>query len=135
MSQPYSTFTRIGKGQSCFAYRPEYQDDFLAWHKTTKWFTDNEEIPADSANRRQIFWGKERNAIGWSNFEEGAQSRDGVPKLICKRCGTIVKHPNDGASTTGMDSHMKSKKCQKESSVRGLPKLTQMDGWRTAVLP
>lgn len=134
MSQESASLIRIGSGGICFAYTIPTQDEFKNWHSTTSWFKANDSIPHESNNYRKIRWGKNRNAIGWTNFEEGALSSDGTPKLICKRCYAIIKHPNDGGSTTGMDVHVKSKACLKTSHSRGLPKLMNMDGWRATVI-
>jgi hypothetical protein len=135
MANLTAQFTRIGKAGACFQWQEYYQESFQIWHQTTKWSRDQERLPIGTSTRRRILWGKSRKTIGWQHFDEGALASNGDPKLICQRCSGIVKHPNDGVGTSGMDSHLKSSGCRSTAKFRGLPERLNLKGFLQTVLP
>ena len=74
-------------------------------------------------------WGESRrNSAWWTHFAEGATFPQGHPRLRCKYCGRLLKHPyirNTG--TTAMRNHLRSTNCSyinsENNSVRGVREL------------
>jgi hypothetical protein len=134
MSQPSSSdqFTRVGDNKQCFQYIEDAADEFKAWHETTEWFLTQQAL--EQKKKKTIRWGSTRRANGWECFMEGAARTSGVPKIICKRCDTVLTHPTI-YGTTGMTEHVKSKNCKIVSNGRGHIQLTLKEGYRAQVLP
>lgn len=50
----------------------------------------------------------------WSHFHEAADTNKGIPKIVCKYCGTVQNHPGIAREgTSNMVRHLKSSNCKR----------------------
>jgi hypothetical protein len=95
----------------------ETSDTFEAWFNNTP-FT--QAIQGQSEDKRKWFlpaWNTARRRAtdsAWSHFHEAADIHKGIPKLLCKYCGTSQNHPGiTQEGTSNMTRHLKSRNCVK----------------------
>lgn len=50
-------------------------------------------LETDSGKKSNIKWSSSHLLPVWVNFHQVANSLDGAPKVMCKRCGGIREHP------------------------------------------
>ncbi|KAJ5152519.1 hypothetical protein N7492_009799 [Penicillium capsulatum] len=96
--------------------------DRMAYSDWVDWW-----LQTDFGRKSKINWDSTRYAEIWSNYHQVAHSADGAPKVMCQRCGAILKHPYTVKSKTNskiqyhststMQRHLKTAGCLK--SERG----------------
>ena len=106
----------------------EQQKSFLKW-----WNLSAAAIAI--ANKKgkfkiQMRWGSINGELG-SNFSEAATVRDGQPKLICKRCDTVIVNPRpSNQGNQGMKHHLESKQCLAAATKeKGNAENRLVEGW------
>jgi BED zinc finger len=96
----------------------EKRDVFQSWFTTTPYYNHIQNSNANDPNSklRSPEWGSVVRRTGvWKHFDEGAETRQGRAKVICKLCGQIMSHPNSqGGATTNMGRHLRSEACSKK---------------------
>jgi hypothetical protein len=99
--QPYplpSTLKRVGsdKKKPFVLWTEMTNNEFVQWWLTTDF---------GRGKKRNLFEA-ERRASCWKHFDQVADIKDGTPKVMCKRCGTILHHPaNSHQGTSSMNKH------------------------------
>jgi hypothetical protein len=53
----------------------------------------------------KIRWDANHQAESWQHFDQVADSSDGQPKVMCKRCGLILEHPSSTRTPGGTNRH------------------------------
>lgn len=114
-SQIPSSLTRVGPGRvkNYLLYDQMTHNEWVSWWLETG-FGKKVNIPWDATHQ----------STTWNDFHQVAHSSDGAPKVMCKRCGQILEHPNfirekDGRKqrqgTSTMKTHLKTIACTKAS--------------------
>ncbi|KAJ5853100.1 hypothetical protein N7534_005643 [Penicillium rubens] len=85
----------------------------------------NEWLETGYGKKHNIPWDATHQSTTWNDFHQVANISDGAPKVMCKRCGQILEHPNfvretkDGRKprqgTSTMKTHLKTAACVKAS--------------------
>jgi hypothetical protein len=65
-------------------------DDWVQW-----W------IETDFGRKSKVVWDLNRSSDLWQEYNQVASIKDGMPKVMCKRCGTILEHPMNSLPTKG----------------------------------
>lgn len=77
-------------------------DNFVTW-----W------LQTDFGRKKRIRWDARHQSEVWKHFEQVAHSTDGEPKVMCKRCGKLMDHPQASRNgTSTMMKHFKGMGCQ-----------------------
>jgi hypothetical protein len=67
--------------------------------------------------------GKKKSDL-WESFEQVAHEKTGEPKVMCKRCQTILVHPHHRrAGSSPMKTHLKSGACLSKPKKGGIAQL------------
>ena len=115
-----STFTRVGPGRKkvYFLYDEMLHNDWVSWWLETGF-----------GKKQHISWDAKHQSSTWDTFHQVAHSSDGTAKVMCKRCGQILEHPNfvretkDGKKqrqgTSTMKGHLSSAGCIKATQGQG----------------
>lgn len=115
------SLTRVGPGRNkaYILYDEMLHSDWVSWWLETG-FGKKDHIP----------WDAKHQSSTWNEFHQVAQSSDGAAKVMCKRCGQILEHPNfvrhtkDGKKqrqgTSTMKGHLSSAGCIKASQGQGM---------------
>jgi hypothetical protein len=114
-----------GKRTRCYLYEESKRSTFLEWWGKCSWTVAN----ADKKNKH-LYWGGEKKAAVWTHFHEGAIIQDGTPRIICKRCRSVLGHPSLGHGTNTAKTHLESKQCSGTAKAVGLPQLTIANSWK-----
>lgn len=105
------SLTRVGpdRRKAFFLYDMAEHTEWVEW-----W------LQTDYGRKSKIHWDTARQSTLWSNFHQVAQSTDGAPKVMCKRCEKILEHPHSVGpgqagyhGTSTMAKHLKSASCQR----------------------
>ena len=125
MIPPSLTLVGPGRKKSFALYDIEMHTEWVNWWLETGY-----------GNSSKIRWDLVHLSDTWKQFHQVANTSDGAPKVMCKRCGQILEHPfslkaggtaRHGTST--MLRHSKSASCLRSSnnSVQksGLTKFVQ----------
>lgn len=111
-----SCLTRVGPNRvkNYLLYDGMVYNEWVSWWLETG-FGKKHNIPWDAAHQ----------STTWNDFQQVANISDGAPKVMCKRCGQILEHPNfvretkDGRKsrqgTSTMKTHLKTVACVKAS--------------------
>jgi hypothetical protein len=106
-----SSLTRVGPNR-----RKAYvlYDD-MAYKEWVDWW-----LQTDYGQKSKLSWDSNRNSNIWSNFDQVACTKDGAPKVMCKRCLKILEHPHSLSpsgkgyhGTSTMLKHLKTAGCRK----------------------
>lgn len=90
--------------------------DFTNWWLQTE-FGMNKDI------QNNIHWDHKKRASVWEYFDQVAHERTGEPKVMCKRCHTVLVHPNvRRGGTSPIKAHLKGNTYH-SMSKRGINKL------------
>jgi hypothetical protein len=85
------------------------KDEFIHWWVQTQ---------ADETQKR-IRWDAKRTSTAWDNFEQVAHFITGEPKVLCRKCGITLPHPQSTANgTNSMKRHITAGKCQRVAKDR-----------------
>jgi len=106
----------------CRIFNPheDKKADFLAWWKTTRWYTINHP-KTEHTKTLLVNWGSEKSSNCWEFYYEGATIIQGDPKLVCKQCFGTLAHPGpDHGGTSNMRAHLKTMQCKKKAKFRGV---------------
>lgn len=109
-----SSLTHVGpdRRKAYVLYDKMSHNDWVEW-----W------LQTDYGSKSNIRWDSNHQSAVWTHFNQVAHSTNGVPKVMCKRCGVILEHPSNLASkdeskrqrqgTSTMAKHLKSAACQR----------------------
>lgn len=62
-------------------------------------------IETDCGKISKIRWDASHSAESWQHFDQVAESSNGQPKVMCKRCGLILEHPSSTRTPSGTNRH------------------------------
>src|SRR2546421_7334861 len=82
--------TRRGKPVSCYIFEEQLKETFRDWWSLTRWFGTNPK------KRLKVRWGSKKSATYWEYYHEGAETGDGIPRVVCQRCDKVLVHPSLG---------------------------------------
>lgn len=113
-----SSLTRVGpdRRKAYVLYDEMVYTDWVDW-----W------LQTDFGKQSKIRWDSKHQSDVWKAFHQVANGSDGAPKVMCKRCGQILEHPqtlcqgtNMRHGTSTMNKHLKGINCRKatRSSAR-----------------
>lgn len=68
----------------------------------------------------RLKWDSDNKKSGvWPSFDQVAHERTGKPKVMCKRCHTVIVHPGHRrAGCSPMRAHLHSTVCIKSRSLK-----------------
>lgn len=93
----------------------ERRDVFQSWYTTTPYYAYVQSPNSDPKYKSPWDNTSARRSDLWKHFDEGAETRQGRPKVICKLCGQVMAHPSyQGGTTTNLFRHLKSDTCKKK---------------------
>lgn len=109
---PPACLTRIGpdRRKVFVLYDRMMHNDWVDW-----W------LQTDFGSKSKINWDSARHSDVWNYYHQVAHNVDGIPKVMCQRCGAILEHPSTinpkavgrvqyhGTST--MQKHLKTAGC------------------------
>lgn len=79
-----SSLQRIGSSSK----KPWVLYDEMAHNDWVSWW-----LETDFGKKSNIKWSSSHSSDIWENFLQIANSSNGAPKVMCKRCGGILEHP------------------------------------------
>ncbi|CAG8265945.1 unnamed protein product, partial [Penicillium salamii] len=80
--------------------------EFIQWWVQTQ---------AEETTKR-IRWDAKRTSDVWDNFDQVAHFVTGEPKVLCRKCGKTLPHPQSTSNrTNSMKRHMSAGLCQRNS--------------------
>lgn len=109
-----SSLTRVGPGRNkaYVLYDEMLHSDWVSWWLETGF-----------GKKGNILWDSNHQSSTWNEFHQVAHSSDGAAKVMCKRCGQILEHPNfiretkDGKKqrqgTSTMKNHLNTLACKR----------------------
>jgi hypothetical protein len=116
---------------SVVIFEQRLKSEFELWWSKTRWAMLDQE--REARHRMSPNWGVKRSGI-WQFFNEGALVSTGEPRITCKRCEAILKHPAMRSEKHGqiggklgnghVTPHLSSKLCVEIASRKGLTQLT-----------
>jgi len=62
-------------------------------------------LETDCGKTSKINWDANHQSTIWKEFYQVANSSDGAPKVMCKRCGLILEHPSSLLRPGGKTRH------------------------------
>ncbi|KAJ5557712.1 hypothetical protein N7513_003298 [Penicillium frequentans] len=118
---PLERFQRVGPGRrgQFFLYNVMNHTDWVDWWLETDY----------GSNNSKIAWESQHGSASetWKQFEQVAHTGNGSPKVMCKRCDTILEHPyatkKDANGkigrhgTTTITRHLQTLACQKATGL------------------
>ena len=73
-----------------------------------------------------IRWDGKKKSDLWESFDQVAHEKTGEPKVMCKRCHTVLVHPNHRrAGCSPMKAHLKGGACRIGPTKRGIDQIIQ----------
>ena len=107
------------------------REEFELWWKGTLWSLRNSTRP--ESERIRIKWDHSGSRTTyWQYLVTAAAKTDGLPKVLCIRCNTVLNHPDfrrigeNGVPVTHrtgashLSEHFKANRCKKASTIQGL---------------
>lgn len=89
------------------------KEEFVLWWVQTQ---------ADETQKR-IRWDAKRTSTAWEHFDQVAHFITGEPKVLCRRCGKTLPHPQSTANgTNSMKRHIAAGQCQRIANDRSKQK-------------
>ncbi|KAJ5742120.1 hypothetical protein N7533_011529 [Penicillium manginii] len=77
-------------------------------------------LETDFGKKKRINWDVNRRAECWKGFQQVANTKDGKPGVICKRCRTILEHPTTNhTGTSSMQKHLDGLRCRQRIPKKG----------------
>ncbi|KAJ5767427.1 hypothetical protein N7533_000010, partial [Penicillium manginii] len=77
-------------------------------------------LETDFGKKKRINWDVNRRAECWKGFQQVANTKDGKPGVICKRCRTILEHPTTNHTGTSlMQKHLDGLRCRQRIPKKG----------------
>lgn len=99
---------------------PEMEQSRLQF---TEWWLQTE-FGVKKDAKASIGWDNKKRSSVWDEFDQVAHEKTGEPKIICKRCHTILTHPQlRRGGTSPMNTHLKSTTCKPGLQRRGIDQL------------
>jgi hypothetical protein len=133
---PDITLTRIGRNNDYILWRRDTHELFLSWWNTTTWVIGQPTITYTDLGK-QIGWNSlGRKSTVWHQYDQAAHYTHGDPVVICRRCQSILSHPNvKKIGSSSLSKHLLSAICQRSSppgSQESIRRFTQVSqGWIT----
>jgi hypothetical protein len=120
-----SSLQRVGQGRRkpWILYSDMSKDDFLHWWLETQFGN------AQSEKKKKIHWDGARHISDiWKHFDQVAHHVTGEPKVMCRKCGKIMDHPNHTLNgTNSLRRHCKGDFCQRATNkVAKQPDIKQL---------
>lgn len=115
------SLTRVGpdRRKGYVLYENMTHSDWVDW-----W------LQTDLGKQSRIRWDSKHHSEVWSQFDQVANASDGAPKVMCKRCGQILEHPQSLCAgttmrhgTSSMNKHLKGINCRNSTKNK-----TQISG-------
>lgn len=109
--QPISgpdSLRRVGPDRKKFyvLYNDMLKERFIAWWLQTQYATVE-------GNDKRITWKSKHSSEVWDNFDQVAHQLTGEAKVMCRRCGKVLPHPQEkGDGTNSMKRHLGSNSCR-----------------------
>lgn len=95
------------------SYEANMSKEFVEW-----W------LQTDYGRKKRINWDGRHHATCWEGFDQVANTKDGKPGVMCKRCRTVLEHPASAHSgTSSMNKHLKGPQCQRGTGKPSIQKL------------
>ena len=99
----------IGKRFMCFTTICQRSNSLLRWLQT--------QYATVEGNDKRINWKSKHSSEVWENFDQVAHQLTGEAKVMCRRCGKILPHPQEkGDGTNSMKRHLGSNSCRRVTS-------------------
>lgn len=74
--------------------------------------------------REHLHWDGKKKSDLWESFEQVAHEKTGEPKVMCKRCFTVLTHPNHKrGGTSALKAHLQGGACRLDRKRRGIDQL------------
>lgn len=115
----------IGALSSYVLYLMEDREAFVQW-----WISTNYGDEDRLGGQKPYDWESKTTSAKWHDFRQVAHQDTGLPKVVCKICGSVLEHPKwlpkkvgNGTSTLGR--HLKSDRHQRCLDRSTQPKATQ----------
>ena len=109
-------FDRIGKHRTHFKWTRDNHPRFIPWWTETEWVVERAGTTDIDWVKRLAWDSQHRTSIQWENFDQAAHRLSGEPALICRKCYTVLTHPNiKNIGTKALQNHISSLSCQKGS--------------------
>jgi hypothetical protein len=126
--EPPPHLQRVGpkRVKSWILYTEMDRQDFVKWWLMTRYGSE-----LNGGPRKRIKWdGVACHSEGWKHFDQVADITTGLPKIMCRRCATLLDHPQHKPNgTTSMNRHRRSEYCKKralqEQSQSNIPDILQ----------
>ncbi|KAJ5300236.1 hypothetical protein N7508_007519 [Penicillium antarcticum] len=91
-------------------YNDMSKEQFIAWWLQTQYATVE-------GNGKRINWKSKHSSEVWDNFDQVAHQLTGEAKVMCRRCGKVLPHPQEkGDGTNSMKRHLGSNSCRRVTS-------------------
>jgi hypothetical protein len=103
---------RVGpdRKKSYILYSDMGKDEFVIWWLQTQYASQQDQ-------RKKIRWNAKHHSDVWKHFDQVAHHTSGEPKVMCRRCGRILDHPQHTMNgTTSMKRHLEGGICQKTAN-------------------
>lgn len=93
------------------------RSQFVEWWLKTG-FGSNKDV------REHLHWDGKKKSDLWESYEQVAHEKTGEPKVMCKRCYTVLTHPNHKrGGTSALKAHLKGGACLIHKKRRGIDQL------------
>lgn len=90
-----------------------------------KWWLDTS-FGSKKEMADKIHWDGKKKSELWESFEQVAHEKTGEPKVMCKRCCTVLTHPNlRRGGTSPLNTHLKGGACRIDPTKRGIDQIIQ----------
>jgi hypothetical protein len=116
---------RVGpdKKKNFVRYTTMTNSEFLEWwFQTTAAAEGKKASKSGKKDKKAEFdWdGIKNHAESWGDFDQVANIHTGIPRVMCKKCGTILDHPNwKGNGTKSINRHPNTEACKKAGTQKG----------------
>lgn len=98
--------------------------DQMAHTEWVEWW-----LQTDFGRRSKFRWDSARHTEVWQNYHQIAHGVDGIPKVMCKRCGKVLEHPYSMTpgnntnkpsyhGTSTIQKHLKTATCMRSGNGR-----------------
>ncbi|RHZ50298.1 uncharacterized protein CDV56_100590 [Aspergillus thermomutatus] len=107
-----ATLRRVGpdRKKSYVLYEDMSKEEYISWWIQTQYASIEDQ-------RKKIRWDGKRSSDAWKNFNQVAHHISGQPKVMCRRCGTVLPHPHEHSNgTNSMKRHYTGEKCRRAAN-------------------
>jgi hypothetical protein len=93
---------------------PEMTKEFVVWWLKTGYGRSKQNLNWDTSPTK-------RRADCWKGFQQVANTKDGKPGVMCKRCRTVLAHPaTNHTGTSTMQKHLDGPRCRQRVPKQAL---------------